>query len=140
MPSSERETTSFWISVLAPMSMPRVGSSRISSFGWGVSQRARRTFCWFPPLHWPTPAPRGGGRPGPAAAGLEGEDDFLTDRQIRDQPLGLAVLRAERDPGADGVVRGAHGDLLAADGHRAAVRLVGAEEQPGQFGAAGAEQ
>lgn len=50
MPSSESETTSFWISAFAPMSMPRVGSSRISSLGWVISQRASSTFCWLPPL------------------------------------------------------------------------------------------
>ena len=29
--------------------MPRVGSSRIRYSGWVKSQRARITFCWFPP-------------------------------------------------------------------------------------------
>src|SRR5690606_14390230 len=49
MPSRERSATSFWISALAPMSMPRVGSSRTSSRGEVASQRARSTFCWLPP-------------------------------------------------------------------------------------------
>src|SRR5699024_9692447 len=48
-PSSVREMTSSMISVLAPMSMPRVGSSRISTSGWVASQRPSSTFCWLPP-------------------------------------------------------------------------------------------
>ena len=40
---------SAWISALAPMSMPRVGSSRMSSAGFMHSQRASSTFCWLPP-------------------------------------------------------------------------------------------
>ena len=49
MPSAARSTTSFWIWALAPTSMPRVGSSRISSRGSVISQRASRHFCWLPP-------------------------------------------------------------------------------------------
>ena len=41
--------TIFWISVLVPMSMPRVGSSRISRSGCVTSQRAMMAFCWLPP-------------------------------------------------------------------------------------------
>ena len=49
MPSSASFITSFWISVLVPTSMPRVGSSRIRYWGWVSSQRATMTFCWLPP-------------------------------------------------------------------------------------------
>ena len=49
MPSSASFSTSFWISVLVPTSMPRVGSSRIRYCGCVSSQRARITFCWLPP-------------------------------------------------------------------------------------------
>ncbi|KUM26476.1 hypothetical protein AU467_21300 [Mesorhizobium loti] len=31
------------------MSMPRVGSSRIITFGFIASHLARTTFCWLPP-------------------------------------------------------------------------------------------
>ena len=41
-------------STLAPMSMPRVGSSTISIFGRSASQRASTTFCWLPPERLPT--------------------------------------------------------------------------------------
>ncbi len=41
-------------SSLAAMSMPRVGSSRISSRGCVASQRASSTFCWLPPESWRT--------------------------------------------------------------------------------------
>jgi hypothetical protein len=37
------------ISNFAATSMPRVGSSRINSFGSVASQRASSTFCWLPP-------------------------------------------------------------------------------------------
>ena len=60
MPSSASSTTSFWISALAPTSMPRVGSSRISSRGSVISQRASSTFCWLPPERLRTGAVRVG--------------------------------------------------------------------------------
>ena len=34
--------------------MPRVGSSRMSTFGLAASQRASTTFCWLPPDSLPT--------------------------------------------------------------------------------------
>ena len=37
-------------SALVPMSMPRVGSSMISSVGFVASHLAMTTFCWLPPL------------------------------------------------------------------------------------------
>ncbi len=40
---------SAWISDLAPTSMPRVGSSMISTRGLAASHLASTTFCWFPP-------------------------------------------------------------------------------------------
>ena len=39
-------------SALAPMSMPRVGSSRSRTFGSTHSIRAINTFCWLPPDSW----------------------------------------------------------------------------------------
>ena len=50
------------ISCLAPTSMPRVGSSRISSFGSVASQRASSTFCWLPPESSPIGCSGAGGR------------------------------------------------------------------------------
>ena len=49
LPSSASFRTSFWISVLVPISIPRVGSSRIRKSGFVASHLARITFCWFPP-------------------------------------------------------------------------------------------
>src|SRR5205807_1916670 len=49
IPFSLRERMSFWISALAPTSIPRVGSSRMSRLGCVASQRATMAFCWFPP-------------------------------------------------------------------------------------------
>ena len=54
MPSAARSRIRRWISPRAPMSTPRVGSSRISTFGARASQRPITTFCWLPPLSRPT--------------------------------------------------------------------------------------
>ena len=53
MPCVESSPTIAWISFLAPTSTPWVGSSRSSTRGDSRSQRARTTFCWFPPLSLP---------------------------------------------------------------------------------------
>ncbi len=45
MPFSRRLSMSLMISACAPTSMPRVGSSRMSSSGSVASQRARMAFC-----------------------------------------------------------------------------------------------
>ena len=125
MPPSESSTTSRWISALAPTSMPRVGSSRISSRGSVISQRASSTFCWLPPLRLRTGSSGSAGRmlqrldvlvdqlvlappgqrPGPAAGGLQREDDVLPHREVLDEALGAAVLGAERDVVAHGRAR-----------------------------------
>ena len=51
-----------WTSTLAPMSMPRVGSSRIRTVGFDASHLASTTFCWLPPdsapTSWSTPVIR----------------------------------------------------------------------------------
>jgi len=48
-PAAESSATLRWMSAFAPTSMPRVGSSRMSSSGAVANQRARSTFCWLPP-------------------------------------------------------------------------------------------
>src|SRR4051794_28430501 len=45
-------------SALVPTSMPRVGSSMISSLGSVASHLASTTFCWLPPDRKPTGSPR----------------------------------------------------------------------------------
>ena len=54
VPSSASSRTSRWTSAFAPMSIPRVGSSRMRTCGCVASQRARMTFCWLPPLRFLT--------------------------------------------------------------------------------------
>ena len=53
-PDAASSETIRWTSTLAPMSMPRVGSSRISSRGFEASHLASTTFCWLPPDSAPT--------------------------------------------------------------------------------------
>ena len=48
-PASASRAISAWTSAFAPTSIPRVGSSRMRTFGYVASQRAITTFCWFPP-------------------------------------------------------------------------------------------
>src|SRR4051794_7765419 len=47
-----------WTSAFVPTSMPRVGSSMISTFGDVASHLPRTTFCWLPPERNPTGSPR----------------------------------------------------------------------------------
>ena len=49
MPSAASSPIMAWTSTLAPTSMPRVGSSRISTEGWVLSHLPIITFCWLPP-------------------------------------------------------------------------------------------
>src|SRR4051795_6030186 len=46
-----------WTSDFVPTSMPRVGSSTISTFGPVASHFPRTTFCWLPPDNVPTLSP-----------------------------------------------------------------------------------
>ncbi len=134
-PAAESSATLRWMSAFAPTSMPRVGSSRMSSSGAVASQRARSTFCWLPPDRLPTTA-SGFGRPHaecldvlgdhgvplgladlahPAAPGLDAQDDVLGDREVGDDALAASVLGGERDPVLDGVARSADLRGLAVD-------------------------
>ncbi len=51
-PCSRSLFISLKISALAPTSMPRVGSSKMSTLEFVKSHFARTTFCWFPPLRF----------------------------------------------------------------------------------------
>ena len=53
-PCAASSLISRWISALAPTSMPRVGSSMISSRGLVASHLPSTTFCWLPPESLPT--------------------------------------------------------------------------------------
>src|SRR5471032_54490 len=48
-PSAASSSSRRWTSAFVPTSIPRVGSSTISSDGLRPSHFARTTFCWFPP-------------------------------------------------------------------------------------------
>ena len=158
---SARSATSRWISALAPTSMPRVGSSRISSRGSVISQRASSTFCWLPPREVAHARSGSAGRmsqrldvlvdqlvlarardrPDPAARGLQREHDVLPHGQVADEPLGPCGSRSRRRcvrPMA--CARGAQPTRGPSTVICAGVGAVGAEQQPGELGAAGAEQ
>ncbi len=122
--------------------MPRVGSSRMRTFGRAASQRARTTFCWLPPDSLPTswssegvrtrsrstysPAMRRSRPPLHEVEAAEATEDrqrgILQDAADEDQALALAVLGREADPLADGVVGLAHVDGPAVHLHDAGSR------------------
>ena len=129
-PSAASSVSSRCTSALVAMSMPRVGSSTISSAGWRPSHLASTTFCWLPPDSWDTGSmsrpylrlqpdrPVGRERPfrrRPDQAALaqpaeRGERHVLLHRHVHDQALLPAVL----------------GDEADARGHRAGRRGLGA--------------
>ena len=49
IPEEASSSTIWWTSAFAPTSIPRVGSSRISTLGWAFSHFASIIFCWLPP-------------------------------------------------------------------------------------------
>lgn len=49
MPERASSSTMAWTSALAPTSIPRVGSSRMSTVGSALSHLASMVFCWLPP-------------------------------------------------------------------------------------------
>src|SRR6185437_6869074 len=53
-PSRARSVSRLCTSALVPTSMPRVGSSTISTVGFRPSHLASTTFCWLPPLSMAT--------------------------------------------------------------------------------------
>ena len=159
MPSVGRAaTTSRWISALAPTSMPRVGSSRISSCGSVISQRASSTFCWLPPLRLRDRrlrvgradvqrldvlgdqlVLRGGAGCGRAQPRAACRARMMFSRTVRSatRPSVLRFSEQNAMPCADGVARGcAARPALPSIGDLAAVGAVGAEQQPGELGAA----
>ena len=109
----------------APTSIPRVGSSRISTLGVGRRATcARTTFCWLPPLRLrdtassegvPDPQrrvsagpqrrvpARGRTKPSVDTCQVARRDD-LAHHRARTGPA-LAVLGDEHDPGVDRVAR-----------------------------------
>jgi len=60
-PSSASFSIVSWISFFALTSTPRVGSSRISTFGFVESHLASNVFCWLPPDKFDVSIPGSGG-------------------------------------------------------------------------------
>ena len=133
-------------SALAPTSIPRVGSSRSSTRGLRVRQRAITTFCWLPPdrlrIEASIPAvrmlqpvdrlpadltlpPRLGRPERPGAHG-----DVLTDAPGRcSAPAGAGSSGTSAMPLLERRPRRAGAHLAAADEHAAAVRAAHAEDR-----------
>ena len=149
------------ISACAPTSMPRVGSSRMSSRGSVASQRASSTFCWLPPESRPIgrfgigradvqrlDVTRRRSRPARGATAadasprlrLQRQHDVLAHGQLGDDAVGLAVLRAEAEAVAHAVARRLQPHGHAVDARLPAIGALGAEHQPRRLGAARAEQ
>ena len=142
----------------APTSMPRVGSSRISSFGSVRSQRPRMAFCWFPPLRnlmglsasevamrtdvspgdFALPASRD--PPQPAEPSLQGQNDVFAQGEIGDHSGGLAIFRATGDPARRSPRAGREGKPAGPGSGSRRCRAIHSEEQSDRFGAARAEQ
>ena len=77
----------------------------------------------------------------PAPARLDRQDDVLAHGQVVDDPLGLAVLRAQRDAAADRSAAARSASTgVAVDRERPAVGLVDPEQEVGDLGPARTEQ
>ena len=150
-----------WISALAPTSMPRVGSSRISSFGFIASQRASSTFCWLPPessrIVWSGSAafdaepamnfstsslaawPRRRRRHGRAAASAPASGS--PQPTCRARCLRACGLRSEKPmPRVIASIGSRGAEAACPPAMSAPARLVGAEDEPRGLGAARAQQ
>ena len=109
-----------WTSTFAPMSIPRVGSSRIRTRGSVASHLARTTFCWLPPdraLDRLVDAGHPDVQPGRVAVAdaplprlvdeqareqprQDRQRDVVGDREVEHQPFEVAVLRQVGHAGA----------------------------------------
>src|SRR3954469_19426567 len=129
LPASASSSMSRYISSLASMSTPWVGSSKIKTSAPLSSHLASMTFCWLPPDRWRTGGSSlatlmssrsmtdraysrsralcGGGRQPitrPVAREV-GQRDVLAHREGVDVALEPAVLRQEDDARAQSVAR-----------------------------------
>ena len=140
--------------------MPRVGSSRMSRFGFGEQPAGQQHLLLVAAGQVADQGVRAGrpdvegldvavgelvllaarDLPGPAALGLHGQHDVGPDAQVADQPLRLAVLRGEGDLLVQRQPRAAQLDVLPGDRGGPGVAAIGAVEQPDQLGPSGAEQ
>ena len=160
-PPSASSATASWISAFAPTSMPRVGSSRMSSSGRLGGEPATQQHLLLVAAGQVHDEALGVGRahaqlldvlgdelvlllaadgPGPAAPGLEAEDEVLAHRELADDALVAAVLGRVGDALREPCRRGAQVDLLALLLEGAGVGAVGAVDQARELGAARAEE
>ena len=149
-----------WTSAFVPTSMPRVGSSTISSFGPVASHLPSTTFCWLPPDSVPTLSlSRWYFSCSRAAHSSASEFSSLLrispsareraqarqrrvarDREVHHEPLLAAVLGHEADAGAHRGERAAAGQALARHLDVAGVGLVDAEDRARHLAAPGADE
>ena len=147
-------------SALVPTSMPRVGSSTISTFGPVASHLPSTTFCWLPPDSVPTLSCRRWNFSCSRAAHSSASEfsallrisparderaqprqrDVAGDREVHHQALLAAVLGDEAEAGAHGGERAPAGQALARHLDVAGVGLVDAEDRAGDLAAAGADE
>src|SRR4051794_37256314 len=159
MPLAARSETSRCTSAFAPTSMPRVGSSRISTLGLVIRQRAIRAFCWLPPERLPTVSWRSGvlirscsfirsqvvlnapWRTKPAAVWVRTEAICMLSSTecMRNSPVAL-VLGEQRQPVLHRHLGRGRGAGLAADGDLAARGRRAAEDGLGHVGPPGADE
>ena len=149
-----------WTSALVPTSMPRVGSSTISSFGFVASHLASTTFCWLPPDSVPTgsssrwylscslvPHSLASAfsaaeriRPPLASDAEPRQRRVARDREVHHEALLAAVLGHEADAGAHRRRRLAGRQAPAVDLDVAGVRAVDAEDRARDLAAARADE
>ena len=100
IPSAASSPIMAWTSVLAPTSMPRVGSSRISSDGWVFSHLLSITFCWLPPESLATASSTDGVR---IASRLRNASAVALSNAGADQAeaVEVALQARQRDVGRD---------------------------------------
>ena len=149
-----------WTSTLAPMSMPRVGSSRIRTLRLR-RQPLRQHDLLLVAARQGADELVDAGHPdvellgvvvGDAALGRRPDEQareearqdrqrhVLGDREVEDQALLVAVLGEVGDPGVHRRRRAREVDRLPAEPDLAGVALVDPEQDPGDLGPAGADE
>ena len=151
IPFSDSSPTSRCTSTLAPMSIPRVGSSSTITRGASARSRASSTFCWLPPDSTPARWSAEAGRMPSASIQLVASSRclawlirwkmprwawrasvmFSPHRQLTDDALGPAVLRRVGEAHADSAVRISRGDRGTVEQDDAVVGMIDARSAGG---------
>ena len=146
-------------SAFVSTSTPRVGSSSSRTRHRRRSQRARTTFCWFPPdssraIRLPSDGVVRRCRSCSSAAARSartrssgrwkrrrsGEGHVLGQAPLQQQGLGLAVLGGEPEPGRDRQIRTMRRQGRPSTTHLAGIPGVDAVDRPQQLAAAGPDE